>query len=278
MKIETNEVARITQIEVKGMWGRADVTWENVDPQVNILVGSNGSGKSTLLRLINSLYINDTKTLNKDKASIVITTTDNKTIKYPVDKTSDNSKSDKEVLYISTFDAPTRKKSDQSQLTQELDMTLYQRSKDCFSFTDYRMKMTNLNVEISNAIKTSIVELFAVIDSFFMTTDKKIGIDEETSNIVFTIKSGEKISPEDLSSGEKQLLLILFKVFLKEDKPFLLMMDEPEISLHIEWQNKLIDAILQLNKNCQVILSTHSPSIFADGWGDKLVFMDDIVK
>lgn len=97
--------------------------------------------------------------------------------------------------------------------------------------------------------------------------------------MVFTfLNQEEEIEPEQLSSGEKQLLLILLKVFLKEDKPFILLMDEPELSLHIEWQRQLIEAIQILNKNCQIILSTHSPSIFADGWGDKLVFMEDIVK
>ena len=55
-------------------------------------------------------------------------------------------------------------------------------------------------------------------------------------------------------------------------------MDEPEISLHIEWQNKLIEAIRSLNPNCQIIMTTHSPSIFADGWEDKLIFMEDIMK
>lgn len=50
------------------------------------------------------------------------------------------------------------------------------------------------------------------------------------------------------------------------------------MSLHIEWQSQLIEAIQSLSANCQIILSTHSPSIFADGWGDKLVFMEDIVQ
>jgi predicted ATP-dependent endonuclease of OLD family len=47
-------------------------------------------------------------------------------------------------------------------------------------------------------------------------------------------------------------------------------MDEPEISLHIEWQQRLIDVIRDLNPNCQIIISNHSSSIFGQGWGDKL--------
>ena len=81
-----------------------------------------------------------------------------------------------------------------------------------------------------------------------------------------------------LSSGEKQLLLILFTVFLQEEKPNVLLMDEPEISLHISWQDRLISLIRQLNPHCQLILTTHSPNIFANGWEDKIIFMQDLMK
>ena len=63
------------------------------------------------------------------------------------------------------------------------------------------------------------------------------------------------------------------RVFLMEEQPYILLMDEPEISLHIEWQYKLFEEIRHLNPNCQIITSTHSPSLFGDGWGDKLVFV-----
>jgi predicted ATP-dependent endonuclease of OLD family len=54
-------------------------------------------------------------------------------------------------------------------------------------------------------------------------------------------------------------------------------MDEPEISLHIEWQYRLFEEIQKLNPHCQIITSTHSPSLFGDGWGDKLVFIEDLL-
>jgi predicted ATPase len=61
-----------------------------------------------------------------------------------------------------------------------------------------------------------------------------------------------------------------------ENAFYLLLMDEPEISLDIDWQFELINIIRELNPNCQIIISTHSPSIFGDGWGDKVVYMEDI--
>ena len=86
----------------------------------------------------------------------------------------------------------------------------------------------------------------------------------------------EKIQLDQLSSGEKQILLILTTVFLQEEKPNVLLMDEPEISLHITWQDRLIELIRKLNPNCQLILTTHSPNIFANGWEDKIVFIQDL--
>ena len=47
------------------------------------------------------------------------------------------------------------------------------------------------------------------------------------------------------------------------------MIDEPEISLHIAWQKELMDdlrRVIQLNKNIQVIIATHSPQIISNNW------------
>lgn len=115
------------------------------------------------------------------------------------------------------------------------------------------------------------------MNRLFAKTQKTIQIDPHTNHLIF-IDDGEVIPLYKLSSGEKQLLLILMRVFLMEEQPYVLLMDEPEISLHIEWQYKLFEEIRCLNPNCQIITSTHSPSLFGDGWGDKLVFVEDLVR
>jgi predicted ATP-dependent endonuclease of OLD family len=53
-------------------------------------------------------------------------------------------------------------------------------------------------------------------------------------------------------------------------------MDEPEVSLHIEWQKRLIDLIVELNPNVQIILTTHSPAVIMNGWLDKVTEVSDI--
>lgn len=87
---------------------------------------------------------------------------------------------------------------------------------------------------------------------------------------------GETLVPYQLSSGEKQILAILLTVLVEDQKPYVLFMDEPEVSLHIEWQKKLIDLILELNPCVQIILTTHSPAVIMNGWMDKVTEVSDI--
>ena len=57
--------------------------------------------------------------------------------------------------------------------------------------------------------------------------------------------------PYQLSSGEKQILIILLTVLVEDNQPYVLFMDEPEVSLHLEWQKRLVDLCLELNPNVQ---------------------------
>lgn len=120
--------------------------------------------------------------------------------------------------------------------------------------------------------------LFKMIDSFFKETDKSIDIDKTNNLLVFNTTDNVTLQLGELSAGEKQLLYILLTVFLMDEKPAILLLDEPELSLHITWQEKLVGALHKLNPQCQIILSTHSPSIFVDGWRDHLVFVEDLIK
>ena len=82
--------------------------------------------------------------------------------------------------------------------------------------------------------------------------------------------------PYQLSSGEKQMLAILLTVLVEDQQNYVLFMDEPEVSMHIEWQQRLIDLILQLNPNVQIILTTHSPAVVMNGWMDHVTEVSDI--
>lgn len=84
----------------------------------------------------------------------------------------------------------------------------------------------------------------------------------------------KKISIDNLSSGEKQIVSLFAKIYLKEIHKFMMFFDEPELSLSLEWQKMLIKDILNTG-NCEFLfVTTHSPFIFYDD--DLLEVTDDI--
>ena len=114
-----------------------------------------------------------------------------------------------------------------------------------------------------------------LVDELFSETGKKI---IRTSNEIQLEQYGEILSPYKLSSGEKQVLMILLTVLVEDRQPYVLLMDEPEVSLHVEWQQRLITMIRQLNPNVQIILTTHSPALIMNGWMDAVTEVTDITQ
>ena len=153
--------------------------------------------------------------------------------------------------------------------------------------SDYGYYQSDLMKELTDRINTSSSitkaeldkineqkSIFAnIVNEAFAETGKQLSY---TSSKLTFENDGEIIDTSGLSSGEKQLLVIMLTVLLERNQEYILMMDEPEISMHISWQYKLIDWIQQLNPNVQIILTTHSPMIFSDGWGDKVIYMENI--
>ncbi|WP_310498619.1 AAA family ATPase [Sandarakinorhabdus sp.] len=87
---------------------------------------------------------------------------------------------------------------------------------------------------------------------------------------------GDDVSVYQLSSGEKQLLILLGEALLQEHRSCIYIADEPELSLHLKWQEKIVPSILQLNDNAQLIVATHSPDIIGP-YGSHIIRMDDLL-
>lgn len=88
---------------------------------------------------------------------------------------------------------------------------------------------------------------------------------------------GDILTMEQLSNGERQMLFILLTILAQHRDSCVLLMDEPEISLHIEWQQRLIALIRDINPNVQIILTTHSPAVIMDGWMDCVTDASEII-
>jgi len=78
----------------------------------------------------------------------------------------------------------------------------------------------------------------------------------------------EVIGLSTLSSGEKHVLRIFIETLLAEENTILI--DEPELSMHVDWQKELIATMRQLNPSSQIVLATHSPEIMADVSDDTI--------
>lgn len=80
---------------------------------------------------------------------------------------------------------------------------------------------------------------------------------------------GQPIPLASLSSGEKQLVRILIEVIMTEDD--VIIIDEPELSMHIDWQRNLVNAMQTVNPAAQIIMATHSPDIM-ENVPDECIF------
>jgi CRISPR-associated protein (TIGR03986 family) len=124
--------------------------------------------------------------------------------------------------------------------------------------------------------------LVEIINTLFEDTGKKAKFDKE-KGLSFS-KGDEQIDMLYLSSGEKQFIYILLHVFLGSIKkepmvlPMILLMDEPEISLHVGWQLNFINHIRKLKDNMQIIIASHSPAMTMEEWKGIETHMHTIMR
>mgnify|MGYP004445130305 CR=1 FL=1 len=252
----------ITQIEIDSLWsGVKHIKW-NIDSKIHVLSGVNGVGKSTIInKVVKSLVKGGELHNNMLKGvNIQVSPADADHIRFDI---------------IRSFDRPLMNsdmvtKLDLS-LATELDWQLFQLQR---RFLDYQVNIGNrIIAELQSGNADSAMKAQDMIDQYFSITGKSIVRNE--NEIRFT-QLGEILVPYQLSSGEKQLLVILLTVLVEDQLPYVLFMDEPEVSLHVEWQQTLIDSIMKLNPNLQIILTTHSPAVVMNGWLDKVTEVSEI--
>ena len=262
----------IRRIEIKGLWKRFNIAWD-LRPDVNILSGINGVGKTTILNRSVGYLEQTTGEVKSDEKNGVHVFFDNPEatfIPYDVIRSYDR------PLIMGDF---TARMADPN-VKSELDWQLYLLQR---RYLDYQVNIGNKMIELlsGDEQQRSLAPALSVpkrkfqdmIDELFSYTRKKI--DRKSNDIVF-YQDGERLLPYKLSSGEKQMLVILLTVLVRDDDHCVLFMDEPEASLHIEWQQKLIGMIRNLNPNVQLILTTHSPAVIMEGWLDAVTEVSDI--
>ena len=268
----------IKRIEIDSLWsGKKHIVWE-LDPHVNILSGINGQGKSTIInKVVKGLSQGGEFPSHMLKGvKLDVMPEDARWIRYDMIRSIDSS--------------PTQVISDEEGALRQvlpvirggggslLDFQLYHLQR---KFLDYQVNIGNRMIaelqaghaDVAQQLSQKKARFQDMLDDLFAETGKRI---VRTENEIRFTQIGEMLTPYQLSSGEKQMLVILLTVLVEDDQPYVLFMDEPEVSLHIEWQKRLIDLIMELNPNVQIILTTHSPAVVMNGWVDQVTEVSDI--
>ena len=121
-------------------------------------------------------------------------------------------------------------------------------------------------------------KVFAEINGIFEILELDVKLSEiskdENSMPIFTDSSGKKFGINELSSGEKQLFLRTLAIKMLEPENSIIMIDEPELSLHPKWQQKIVDVYRKIGRNNQIILATHSPHILGSVEKENIVLLE----
>lgn len=143
---------------------------------------------------------------------------------------------------------------------------------------------TNRIIDLLNKSEEDKKKIIEPRQRFFDTlrsfmTNKKFQYDNKFGALFFSLDgvAEDTFIWSSLSSGEKQLLIQFMEVVLQEGKSLIFIADEPELSLHVTWQEKLLKALRDLNENAQLIVATHSPDIVAE-FSENVIDMEKVIS
>lgn len=134
-------------------------------------------------------------------------------------------------------------------------------------------------IELSLGAKEETQKIFYQIDLFLkiikeFIPDKNFKFD---AGLLTVENAYGEIDHARLSSGEKQLIILLVEALLQNRDPYVFLTDEPELSLHIAWQKMIIPAVRKINPNAQIIAATHSPEV-ASKYASSIFDMESLIS
>lgn len=124
------------------------------------------------------------------------------------------------------------------------------------------VKDASEKLDLFNDLRARLDLFKELIESRF--TDKFLQIDR-SSGFKIISRTDREVALDRLSSGEQHQLILLFDLLFEVSPNSLILIDEPELSLHVAWQKSFIDSlrsIIALN-SFDVVLATHSPAVLA---------------
>lgn len=136
--------------------------------------------------------------------------------------------------------------------------------------------------EKQREIDSNIESFVSICNKYLSYSDKEIQYEASEVDFYLISRGNKRVLLTELlsklSSGEKQIISLFSRIYLSESKSFIVLFDEPELSLSIFWQKLLLPDIAASNK-CKFLLSvTHSPFIFENNLENYAIGLSQYIK
>ena len=294
---------KIKKIEIKNNKILKDIS---VDFEKNgkiidtiVVAGSNGSGKTTFLESIWNYFLEISEYRRDILEKVDITFNDDfeklkeldiiRHLKYANYDEKNDIKTYKEtvslfkvlpkLIYIPTEINFSEVKTETTNFYKEysfFNMVDFNMIKDIPSYIVSRI-MYMLNQDETLTMLDARKKVTEEINGIFniLELDVKLkGISKDGKNMpIFENSQGEEFNINELSSGEKQLFLRTLSIKMLEPEDSIILIDEPELSLHPKWQQQIIKVYQSIGKNNQIIVATHSPHILGSVPSENIIIL-----
>ena len=287
---------KIEKVHIKNVKGIKDLelSFRKDDKILDVIVlaGVNGSGKTTILEAIKDFFYNENVNYDEpEKSNVNLDIFLEEFEKY-------SSYNLKRVKFLNTFHY---KKSDNNTSSQNqtinnfksLAKIIYVPAENNFENVETKSTTLLRKYQFINIINSNVIRdlpsYIATRRNYLATIEEDLTMKEVTNKVVneingifnileldvklkgfskdektlpiFENSAGEEFDINDLSSGEKQLFLRTLSIKMLEPKNSIILIDEPELSLHPKWQQRIIEVYKKIGENNQIIVATHSPHI-----------------
>ena len=294
---------KIKKIEIKNNKILKDIS---VDFEKNgkiidtiVVAGSNGSGKTTFLESIWNYFLEISEYRRDILEKVDITFNDDferlkdlniishlKLVDYfkkndikSYQETISSFKVLPKLIYIPTEINFSEVKTETTNFYKEysfFNMVDFNMIKDIPSYIVSRIMYIlgqNENLTMLEARKKITEEINGIFNILELDVKLK-GISRDGKNMpIFENSQGEEFDINELSSGEKQLFLRTLSIKMLEPEDSIILIDEPELSLHPKWQQQIIKVYQSIGKNNQIIVATHSPHILGSVPSENIIIL-----
>jgi len=244
-------MAKITEFAIRNLYGYRNITIPIKNNRV-VLVGVNGLGKTTIINLLYCFLSRQWQELSK----------------YQFSEISVKIEGERIALSRNDIESELKFKTKNKKLT-EVDKYLSEKIEyQLLYLPTYRriekeLKIIFPDLDEYNILKkqeSAITQFVEVCNRYL--EDKNLYYDDKDYTLEIKLYDKTPLKLSMLSSGEKQIVSLFYHIYLGGEKQYIILLDEPELSLSVEWQKHFLPDILATKRCLFLAAVTHSPFIF----------------